>query len=686
MNKLSYFVAVILLCVSAIATFAQATDPDLDTLTKIVGIIQKVNAIPVDFARASAELAPAGTANVQKQAALLKQLPPGTTVEIGVHTFRVGDETKNVQLTQTRADNIRTLLITSGVQAANLIARGYGSSKLLVGNSEDPKNRRVEYLVTKSGKAASAPPLKPVVNDVSSRSPAIIAGQGWGRVEIGAFRSQVEFILGYPDYFGVDSRNPEDSYATYFQKGVVVIYKSKELTVKLIRFIGNASLYSDGKSKFSSFQGKPDKGLKWNSTSAQVIAAYGAPTKREAHEDYPTKIEILNLFYSGINFLLKGDQLFQINIEPGGSSTSNPQPVSTPITQPAVSPKKVVDNKSGEELFEAVVKNQMDEAREMIKRGVGLNFERKDETTLIVAIRYRRVEMARMLLEAGADPEFAESQYGGTPLRWAVQMTDIDTLKLLIDKYKVNVNQPSKNKISPLHTAADFGQDDRVTKILLDAGANANVLNDEGQSPLDNANRWKKTTIIPLLERATNAGEIAKQKIAWALLPITPKPVPTPAVVVAPPKPTKIYGPDEDDPNEVDSMVRNAKSAAIKTGYKLLDEGNAVRQAGASNDENQGVKQYVTKGMNYQFVMISKDALTVNAVMNGTLLAIPCNSCRTSISTYSTSLLKSPLSNGYYLISLQMQIENFQANYVSFILKGNKRGEGIKYLLFTKPN
>jgi OmpA family/Ankyrin repeats (3 copies) len=690
MKKTLNLLSVALLVVLS-STHFYAQDTDVQRLEKIVAVIEKINAIPVDFALASSDLLPAGAANVQKQAALLKQLPAGATVEVGVHTFAVGNEPKNVILTQARADKVRSLLIAAGVPAASLTAKGYGSSKANTGDPTGNKNRRVEYLVTGSPAAsASNPrpqpevgPSTPVKN-AAAGTPVIAAGRGWGRVEIGAARSQVEFILGQPDFFGVDTSKPEESYATYFQKGVVVIYKSGELTVKMVRFIGNAAQYAGGKSKFGSFQGRPDKGLTWKSTPADVIAAYGAPSDRESHEDYPDKVEILTLIYPGAQFMFRGGIMTQINISAGKPVASGAATANAP--KPSGAPKKIVDNKSGEELFDAVEKNQVEQVRDMIKRGVGLNFERKDETTLIVAIRNYRTEIARMLLEAGADPEFAESKYGATPLLWAVQMSDYDTLELLIDKYKVNVNKRSKSNHSSLHVAANFGQSNGLTKLLLKAGANPNVINDKGESPLDIARKLKKFDIVATLESVIDKEEIEKQKLAWALMPRAPESVKqTAAVTPTPtPKPKKIYGGDEDDPDEVASIASGAKSAARRLGFELYDEGTTPRQGRNTNSESGGIQQAVSQGTVYQFVIISKDALAINAIMNGALLTVPCNSCGTSISTYSTSVEKSSGQNGYYMLSFQMQVENFQNNYVTFIPKGNAAGAPVKWLLFAR--
>lgn len=656
--------------ITLVTTSSYAQDPEIEDLKKIIDIIQKVNAIPVDFRLASSEFTPTGSANVNKQAALLKQLPAGTNVEIGVHTYAVGDEPKNVILTQQRAEKIRGMLIATGIPPGTLTAMGYGSSKPLVSLAADPKNRRVEYLVTKTATSISEP-------SSASSGNAIVAGKGWGRVRLGATRDEIDSVLGKPDFSGKDNLANE-SYATYFKKGFVVVFNS-QMKASVLRFIGDKTLYANGDTKFESFPGKPDKGLAWRNSSAQVIAAYGPPVKREAYASEPNKVEILNLYYPGIHFMFKGDKLNQINIE------ASPQAAVGPAVQPTSTIKKPVDNRSGEELFNAVKANKIDQVRDLIARGAGLNYERDGDTTLTLAIRDRRTQIAKMLLEAGADPEFAESEYSTTPIFMAVQMSDYDTLELLIEKYKVNVNKRSKSNNTPLHVASDFGQSWGLTKVLLAAGANANVINDKGEAPIDIARAAQKMDIVTALEPVTNTAEIAKLKAAWARSPKAQKPAQQAAAVSKSTVPEKVYGPNEDDPDEVEDLASSAKLAARKAGFTLYDEGTVPRQGRNTNSESGGVKMSIFPRTTYQFVIISKDALAINAIMNGTLLTVPCNDCRTSISTYSTSIMKSNSLNGYYVLSFQMNLENQQNNYVTFIPKGNTAGAPIKWLYFAKP-
>lgn len=346
---------------------------------------------------------------------------------------------------------------------------------------------------------------------------AIVAGRGWGTARIGSTREEVEATLGRPEFFENSSFPPNESYGSYYKKGVVVVYQTQGLRVIHLRFIGDGLLYGSGSVTFGSFQGPPDKGLAWRTSVADVTRAYGIPLKREAYNEYKTNIGIVHLTYPGAEFLFKGDKLFQINVGASGSAADT-GPIS-PVQDQTAGVVKAAGSKDAEELFDAVRLGSETAVRDLIKRGAGLNFERNDETPLILAIRDRKTSIAKLLLEAGADPNFAESVNGGTPLRWAVQMGNVEIVEILINHYNVDVNFRQKNGVTALHTAADFNRDERITAMLLAAGSDPNVIDEEGRSPLDLAIMGRKPAIAPLLEKATNPRMIARLKKEYAARP-----------------------------------------------------------------------------------------------------------------------------------------------------------------------
>lgn len=299
MRKLPLLIA--LLFASFATIFGQ--DPEIEELKKTIEMAEKVRGFSVDFIASSTAVAPSSSARIKAQAVFIKQMPKGAVIEIGTHRNTTGDEAKNVAFTQQRADNLRKALIAAGAPAEKLVAKGYGSSEIRKVKKGEPAKKPVEYWIAKTGNLTAV---------ATAASPVIIAGKGWGKVSIGATREDIDSVLGKPEYTGKDSINNE-SYATYFSKGFVVVFDGK-MKARTLRFIGDRDLYANGDSKFESFTGMPDKGIDWGASSADVIKAYGEPIKREAYPDFPQKREILNLYYSNIHFIFKTDKLIQINI------------------------------------------------------------------------------------------------------------------------------------------------------------------------------------------------------------------------------------------------------------------------------------------------------------------------------------------------------------------------------------
>ena len=98
------------------------------------------------FDSGKATIQPESSKCLDEVAALLKK-NAGWKMQIEGHTDNVGGKEANTKLSQARADAVRGWLVTHGVAAPRLTAKGFGDSKPKVENATEEgrsKNRRVD--------------------------------------------------------------------------------------------------------------------------------------------------------------------------------------------------------------------------------------------------------------------------------------------------------------------------------------------------------------------------------------------------------------------------------------------------------------------------------------------------------------------------------------------------------------
>jgi outer membrane protein OmpA-like peptidoglycan-associated protein len=89
--------------------------------------------------------------NIDKDVATLEQWGK-VNIEVAGHTDSRGSDAYNLDLSQRRAEAIRNYLISKGIAADRLSAKGYGESQPVADNATDEgrfKNRRVELVPLK---------------------------------------------------------------------------------------------------------------------------------------------------------------------------------------------------------------------------------------------------------------------------------------------------------------------------------------------------------------------------------------------------------------------------------------------------------------------------------------------------------------------------------------------------------
>jgi OOP family OmpA-OmpF porin len=99
------------------------------------------------------------TGLVRKVAELIVATPSILDVSIEGHADARGTEQYNQQLSEARAESTREMLVQFGVDGQRLHVIGHGKSRLVVPTpNAEPRNRRVEFIVSRSGELAGPPP------------------------------------------------------------------------------------------------------------------------------------------------------------------------------------------------------------------------------------------------------------------------------------------------------------------------------------------------------------------------------------------------------------------------------------------------------------------------------------------------------------------------------------------------
>ena len=124
----------------------------------------------------------------------------------------------------------------------------------------------------------------------------------------------------------------------------------------------------------------------------------------------------------------------------------------------------------------------------LLENGADLNVKEKErgQTALMWAIEERHSDIARALIEHGADVN-AKSKSGFTPFLFAARQGDVGTASLLLEK-GADKDQAAPGGLNALLLATDSGREEFAI-FLLDKGANSNAKDPDGLTALHYAMR-----------------------------------------------------------------------------------------------------------------------------------------------------------------------------------------------------
>lgn len=125
----------------------------------------------------------------------------------------------------------------------------------------------------------------------------------------------------------------------------------------------------------------------------------------------------------------------------------------------------------------------------------------QDESPLMIASLKGQLEVARKLIERGADV----NKPGWAPLHYAATNGHLPVMELLLEQ-NAYIDAASPNGSTPLMMAAHYGTPAAV-KLLLEAGADPTIRNELGLTAIDFANRANRMDSAGLIAGFVRRGQ-----------------------------------------------------------------------------------------------------------------------------------------------------------------------------------
>ncbi len=202
------------------------------------------------------------------------------------------------------------------------------------------------------------------------------------------------------------------------------------------------------------------------------------PQAREAHPRY-TAMDFSRISRSAIEREPEYAEGKQIELIQAASRNDIKQLEA--LLKSGVNPNAVVDEAGENALMHAVLLGSVEMTRLLLEAGADPNLKGRGFTPLGMAALQGRAQIVRQLLKAGADVD-RKSSDGNTPITAASVMHRTDVIRALLP-YHPDVSIWNREGRVSLGIAVQEGSMDIVT-MMLDAGVDPNVMDRNGNRPL----------------------------------------------------------------------------------------------------------------------------------------------------------------------------------------------------------
>ena len=157
-------------------------------------------------------------------------------------------------------------------------------------------------------------------------------------------------------------------------------------------------------------------------------------------------------------------------------------------------------NKKAEMIMDEIRKDKpnLNLVRDLITLGADLDWQDKfGNTALHRCVNSNHPDIARMLIDAGADVNMQDDKRGQTALHECVNSNHLDIARMLIDA-GADVNIQDRGGSTALHRCAEQNRPE-IVKMLIDAGADLNIQRNDGFTALYVCAYWKNPEIARML-------------------------------------------------------------------------------------------------------------------------------------------------------------------------------------------